>query len=440
MKKIKYLLLALAVVFAGMTNVNAATATPELTTLGTKNILLANGTPITIEEPTTAGMGATVKWEGGEIEVPADVTIIGGYHNDAVNKVSTSITMNGGTVKNIFGGGLHISYVTDANIVMNGGKVTSSIMGGGYEEFVNCGQSDFNAVTEAQVMSSTTKVENTVITINGGNLDGAMIFGGGGAHAYTETAIIKLNEYEGKISYLVAGGSNGYTGSSEIIMNNGEVGVVQSVNRGTMDTANIEINGGKVDTAYVGGETDPTVTGTFNEANMVITGGEVANVEVGQNGIDANNSSISAKDNITLTYNKNTVTNIDETQFSEQSVMKTIKLTIIAEGEEFSDEIPLGTKFTNDDVIEIKKEINRNIEAEGLKFDDFYKDANYTEVYDMTTEFTEDTTVYAKFMELQEDDGTQNPETADISLYGMIITILFGVVGLSYTIKKRKFD
>lgn len=440
MKKIKYLLLALAVVFAGMTNVNAAIATPELTTMGTKNILLANGSPITIEEPTTTGMGATVKWEGGQIEVPADVTIIGGYHNDAVNKVTTSITMNGGTVKNIFGGGLHISYVTDANIVMNGGKVTSSIMGGGYEEFVNCGAPDFNAVTEAQVMSSTTKVENTVITINGGNLDGAMVFGGGGAHAYTESATIKLNSYEGKISYLVAGGSNGYTGTSEIIMNDGKVGVVQSVNRGTMDTANIEISGGTVDTAYVGGETDPSVTGTFNEANMVISGGKVTNVEVGQNGIDGNSSSISAKDNITLTYNKNTVTNIDENQFAEQSIMKTIKLTIIGEGENVSIEIPAGTKLTADDVIEMKKEINEKLGAEGLKLDDFYKDTSYTEIYDMTTEFTEDTTVYVKFIALQEDDGTANPETADINLITILGTILFGIVGLGYTIKKRKFN
>ena len=102
MKKIKYFIFAFAMAFVGVLGVNAATATPELTVIGSKNILLANGTAITVEAPKTAGMGATVKWDGGEIEVPADVTIFGGYHNDAANKVATNITVNGGIVKNVY--------------------------------------------------------------------------------------------------------------------------------------------------------------------------------------------------------------------------------------------------------------------------------------------------------------------------------------------------
>lgn len=440
MRKFKYLLFAFAIAFSGMLGVNAATATPELTVIGSKNILLANGTAITVEAPKTAGMGATVKWNGGEIEVPADVTIFGGYHNDATNKVATNITVNGGTVKNVFGGGLHISYVTTANITVNGGKITGSIMGGGYEEFVNCGGADFNAVTEANVMNSTTKVESATIKINGGNLDGAMVFGGGGAHSYTGKALIEINGHEGEISYLVAGGSNGYTGNAEIVMNDGQVDVVQSVNRGTMDTADVEIKGGNVDTAYVGGETDPSVTGTFKEANMTITGGNVTNVEVGTNGVDDNKQSITAKENVTLTYNKDTVTNIDETQFREEAIEKTVKITFVYNGEEVTEEIPYGTKFSAEDLNGIKLEINKEIEKEGLRFDDFYADEALTKKFDMTGEFTEDTTVYIKTVEFREDDGTKNPETADIGIFSAMLAIILGAVGFGFTLKKRKFN
>ena len=421
-------------------NAFAATA-PELVEYGGKNILLANGTAITIEATTTEGMGATVKWDGGQIEVPANVTIFGGMHN-STEAVDTSITMNGGTVKNVFGGGLHVSTVKKASIVVNGGTITSAIMGGGYEEFVNCGKGDFNAVAEADVLESTTKVEETSITVNGGNLDGIIIYGGGGAHAYTGTASIVLNDFEGKLSYLVAGGSNGHTEKASVELAGGEVEVLQSVNRGTMDTIEMTVSGGKVTNAYVGGEPDKSVTGTFNNASLEITGGEVENVSVGSNGYDAtNNESISAKDDIVLSYNKNAVTNIDETEFAEDSVVKTVKLTFSANGESESVEIPVGTELKAEEIEELEKELTELLADTGYKFDNFYADAEFTKVFDMTKPFDEDTTVYLKFVQLrQETDGTTNPDTSDISLYGTIIAILLAAAGLGYTIKKRRFN
>lgn len=443
MKKIKLLAVALITAFAGMLTVNAETVQPELTVIGGKNVLVANGVAITVEKPTTEGKGATVKWDGGSVEVPADVSIFGGMHN-STEKVNTSITVNGGTVKNVFGGGLHISTVGTANIVVNGGKITSSIMGGGYEEFADCTLGDFNKVTEADVMDSTTKVETAKITVNGGNLDGAMIFGGGGAHAYTGSASITLNGYEGKISYLVAGGSNGYTGTAEITLNDGKVGVLQSVNRGSMDSAAITIEGGQVENVYLAGEVDPSVTGTIGEVTAEIIGGEVTNVEVGQNGLDNTGASVSAKDVVTLSYNKDVVKNIDETEFAEESVVKTLTLTLkySADGvtEELSIQIPVGTKYTAEDVADIKEEIANELATEGINLDDFYADEELTKVFDMTQEFTEDTTVYLKFVQLREDDGTTNPETSDISVYGVIVAILLGTVGLGYAIKKRRFN
>lgn len=441
-KKILFFAMSLILSAFIIPNASAAAKTLEYQTIGGKNILFANGTAIKVEAPTTAGMGATIVYEGGSIEVPADTTIFGGYHNNN-EIVDSSIIMNDGTIKNIFGGGLHISHVNHAYIEINGGKITSSIMGGGYEEFVDCGGTDFNAVTEADVMSSTTKVETTDIIVNGGNLDGAMIFGGGGAHAYTETASITLNAYEGKLSYLIAGGSNGYTGNASIKVNNGEVGVVQSVNRGTMDTATITIAGGKIDNAYVGGETDPTVTGTFNEASMEITGGTVTNVEVGSNGVTENKESISAKDNITLTYNKDTVTNIDETEFAEDTVIKTVKLTFSAMNESETIEVPVGTQLTEEDVEELKNELQASLTDSGYTFEDFYADEDLTKKLDLTQPINDDLIVYMNLVQLREEDpkdDTTNPETSDIGLAGLVITILLAGTGLGYTIKKRKFN
>lgn len=438
MKKLKLFAIALITAFAGILNVNAETVQPELAVIGGKNVLIANGVAITVEAPTTEGMGATVKWDGGSIEVPADVTIFGGTHN-STEEVNTSITVNGGTVKNVFGGGLHISKVGTANIVVNGGRITSSIMGGGYEEFTNCTLGDFNKVTEENVMSSTTKVTSTSITVNGGNLNGTMIFGGGGAHAYTGEAVITLNSYEGKLSYLIAGGSNGYTGKAEIILNDGEVAVVQSVNRGSMDTAEITINGGDVDNAYVGGETDPSVDGTFKEASMAINGGTVTTVEVGTNG----GKTEDATEVAVLTYHTGTVTNpIDENEFKEENVTETITLTFSAEGETESVEIPVGTTFTTEDIETLKAELVASLVDTGYTFDDFYADEALTTKFDMTQPFNADTTVYMKLVKLPEEekDNTTNPDTSDIGLVGIIAAIVLASTGLGYTIKKRKFN
>lgn len=433
MKKFKNLFVALVVMFAGIITVNAAPKTPEYGVIGGKNILLANGTEITIAAPKTAGMGALVKWEGGEIEVAADTTIFGGKHN-STDEENTKITMEGGTVKNIFGGGLHISKVATAEITINGGTITGAIMGGGYEEFTNCTEGDFNVVTEADVLDSTTRVENVTITVNGGNLNGAQVYGGGGAHAYTGTAKIVLNDYEGTISYLTAGGSNGYTASGTIELNAGKVGVLQGINRGSMDTISVKVEGGEITNAYVGGENDPSVTGKFNEATMEITGGKVTNLMPGTN------AGVAAKDEIEVVYHEDTVENVDENTFAEDTIIKTIALTIKFEDFEETIQIPKGYAFTEEEIEDLKNNINKEVEDLGLKFEDFYLDEDCTKKLDLTQPIEEDTTAFVKFTQLREDDGTKNPETSDISVYGIIAAILLGTVGLGYTIKKRKFN
>ena len=440
MKKIKLFLLVLMVMFSGIITVNANAETPEYEVIGGKKVLLANGTEITIKAPKTAGMGALVTWNGGEIEIAADTSIFGGKHN-STDKVSTKITMEGGTVRNIFGGGLHISYVSTAEIVVNGGKITSAIMGGGYEEFTECTEGDYNKVTEADVLNSTTKVDKTLIVVNGGNLDGAQVYGGGGAHSYTGNAEIYLHSFEGTVSYLTAGGSNGYTEKAHVELNDGKVGVLQGVNRGSMDQIYVAIQGGEVKNAYVGGENDPSVTGTFTASVMEITDGKVENLYPGTNGVDkTTNAAISAKDSIEVLYNEDSVTNIDKSQFSEDSVIPMIDFIMVLENAEETISVPAGMSFTSEEVEKLKKAINEELEESMKEVEDFYSDEEYTKKFDFTAPINNDVKVYIKIVELRENDGTVNPDTSDISIYAVVLSILLGTAGLGYTIKKRRFS
>lgn len=441
MRKFKYLLFAFAIAFSGMLGVNAATGMPEKLVVGAETVFFANGHEITITAPTTAGMGATVTWDGGSMELPSDAWVFGGTHNNSTDMVNSKITMNGGQLYAIVGGGLHASKVNTAAITINNGTLKSVYGGGVASIFFDAPTTeekshDYNG--DAKV--STTSVEKATITINNGTLT-KYIYGGGMGYNYTGETTIIVNGGDQSSAILTAGGANGYTGNATVVFNDGKLGIYQSVNRGTVDDTQTEVNGGTIDQVYLGGQsTDSSVTGTVGNVDMTITGGNVTNVEVGTNGVDDNKQSITAKENVTLTYNKDTVTNIDETQFREEAIEKTVKITFVYNGEEVTEEIPYGTKFSAEDLNGIKLEINKEIEKEGLRFDDFYADEALTKKFDMTGEFTEDTTVYIKTVEFREDDGTKNPETADIGIFSAMLAIILGAVGFGFTLKKRKFN
>lgn len=126
--------------------------------------------------------------------------------------------------------------------------------------------------------------EAEVVVVNGtGTGSYPIVYGGGEGISYVGTTDVKVQG--GNWDYVIAGGSNGYTGVSNLTITGGVIGIVQSVNRGSMDEANISISGGTITNAYVGGDaSDAGVTGTIAAANMEITGGTVTNAYVGTNG------------------------------------------------------------------------------------------------------------------------------------------------------------
>ena len=110
------------------------------------------------------------------------------------------------------------------------------------------------------------------------------LFGGGNGYSVVWNSNIKV-EGETEINYLVAGGSNGYTNKSRIVMDGGHAKVMQGVNRGILNRAELILNGGVVDNFYVAGEVDPGVTGVQHEGYVELNGGEVVKFFKGNSGL-----------------------------------------------------------------------------------------------------------------------------------------------------------
>lgn len=142
----------------------------------------ANGTPVTIEDRTDGIAGALVKWNGGEKLLTADNSVFGGSHDSATKLDSTSITMNGGTLNNIFGGGLHKSYVGTSTVVINGGTIKGGVQGGGASSYAKttCHRPWY----DGDRANAPTVVDNAIVTINGGKFYN--VYGGGEGISYTK--------------------------------------------------------------------------------------------------------------------------------------------------------------------------------------------------------------------------------------------------------------
>ncbi len=272
----------------------------------------ANGTSVVIDED--AAGNTVVSWDGGSQIVPSTVSIFGGGVENT-SYTSSNITMNGGTVAALYGGGVslepaQIATVGTANITVNGGTVLASVNGGGLL-YTTVGTSNvviqdgrvaavegggiasatvngttYSAGTEDDAINSLNRVNTANVTINGGVIDTTpsnygLVYGGGQGYSYTGTANLTINGGDMSNAYVTSGGSNGYTGTATTRINGGDINILQSVNRGSVESADIKVTGGTIENAYVGGETDPTVTGTINSVNFNTLGGTIQTLQPG---------------------------------------------------------------------------------------------------------------------------------------------------------------
>lgn len=303
--------------FFATSSVKASNIQPQYdaTFNNNKGILYANGNDIIINKNSN---GKTiVNWDGGNVEVPETVCIVGGGKEETVyeksniimedgtvsliygggmslieNKISTvntsNVTINGGTVlETVYGGGLIYSKVETGNLTINGG-IIKSVVGGGAASASISGIS-YSAGTETDMQNSKNRVDNANATINGGTIDSTpsnygLVFGGGQGYSYVGNSNLIINNGNMSKAYVTAGGSNGYTKNTNTEISGGTINFFQTVNRGKEEFAKVKISGGEITTAYIGGETATDVTGIISKVDFSIIGGNVNQLNAGTSG------------------------------------------------------------------------------------------------------------------------------------------------------------
>lgn len=401
-------------------------------TLGSQKCFFANGTHISIEERDDGVQGAKIVWLDGDetktVNVPSDINVFGGAHHDSTNYPSTKITMNAGTVKNIFGGGLHQSSVTNAEVIINGGKVTGSITGGGANVLAN---SDFGSHTNSNFE---TVVTNANTTINNGSAYN--VFGGGEGNSITNNATLNING--GSFNYVTAGGSNGTTGNANVKITSGQIALLQSVNRGQVSVADVRVLGGTIDKLYVGGETaDANVTGAIGQISLDITGGSVVNnLYIGKSGgqligTTGNNTKVDVD-----IYLGATVNMPNPNEFQNISVTQYVFVTI--DGNRFE----LETGKTLADIPELLAIKN----VAGKEFVHFVK-ADTGEVFEETTPINSNTDLKTVFKEIAKpapdvvpDNKDETPKTGESNIFNIIAitSLIFSLVGFVIASKIKR--
>lgn len=390
----------------------------------------ANGTPVTVEARTDGQDGALIKWDGGEKAVPADTSVFGGSHESDEKLESTNVTVNGGSLHNVFGGGLHKSSVGNSLVIINGGKFTGFIQGGGASSYTaTCGHTQYAGDKDG----ATTVVDNAIVVINGGEI-AKDVFGGGEGISYTKKASVTVNKsFTGNIRYVTLGGSNGYTDDATALLKGGKIKVLQSVNRGFMETAEITVNGAEIENAYASAEGDDQKLGVNKKAVINIISGKVKNVAPGQKGTPNEN----AADISEISYVEGTVVN-EPTNFNEDKVTVNINLTL--KSDEFADtiQIPKGTTFTDDELQKIIDEINNELKEDKMKFEGFFKDKELKNKFDFSEEINADTTIYLKLVEIKAETSNKeaNPQTSDMNL--ALILASLGLASAGAVLVSRK--
>lgn len=393
--------------------------------------VFANGTPITVEERTDGEAGALIKWEGEELAVPANTSVFGGSHDNATKVESTSITVNGGTLYNIFGGGLHKSYVGTARVTVTGGTINGNIHGGGASSYAGttCHQPWYAGDKE----NATTVVDEAIVTIKGGNLSSATdVFGAGEGISYTKKATLTITkEFTGNIRYATAGGSNGYTDDAKVFANGGKIKVLQAVNRGFIETSEMTVDGAEVEKAYASSEGDDQKLGVMQEAKLIVKSGKVGYAAPGQKG----NPGEIANDVSTIEYKEGTVTTVEK--FDADATTVTVNLMLIAGDEEQTIQIPKGTVFTEEELKAMVEEINNELAADNLELVGFYLDEKLTQEFDFSTPIEQDMELYMKLKAITPEQKVENPETSDVNIFLILSLVAVGAFGTTLVLKNR---
>lgn len=404
-KLLLIILVALALFFIlniGST-VKAAEEPAYETISGGIECFFAKGTPITIEARGDGQEGAFISWEGGSQLVTNNVRVFGGGHADNSSYESSNITMQGGTIRSIFGGGLHGSTVTNANVTVIGGTITSGITGGGASILAN---STCHGTTETQVANTNVVIE--------GNAKVEAVFGGGeGTSSDVQSANVAING--GSVNYAIAGGSNGNTYDANLIVTGGNITVMQSVNRGTVNAADMKLTGGTVQKLYVGGEEDSNVTGTINKVALNIgENATVTNLYMGTSGGTKIGTSGSDLVDVDVRIHAEANVNIaDPGEFADGVIVTYVYVTV----NDIKYELEKGEPLTY-----LSETLEKVKNVEGKDFVKFVRKGT-DEAFDENAPINEDVELEAVYKDKKQSDITP-PTGVEDKTTGVIITMM----------------
>ena len=293
------------------------------------NNFFANGTPITISatapedgtpvtfdaEFTATGSSAYISWDDDGttkcVGVSDAVSVWGGADGSSstVSVGNASITMTGGTVKNILGGNLGqenadqngCSSVTgDVNISITGGSVTELIYGGGENntcvdgtvaitlENVKLGTNCYvNGGVLGHGKEGVRNIENGTMTtyavvnkviINATDSTAYVLGGGGSGSTKVKEAIVTLNGCT--VANLYASGINGEMEKSSLKATDCTVtGELAATNRGFIKTADVTLKDCKISLLMTGATTGCFETDSGKPDGSGITGSIVWKID-----------------------------------------------------------------------------------------------------------------------------------------------------------------
>ena len=218
-------------------------------------------TSITMESGTVKAIfggscSGTLKGTTSIVIESGTVEAIYGGGNGSVTDGSTKIVLNGGNIGELYGGGYAGAVMEDTSVEINGGIINTSVFGGGANSAVHSG-------TNVKVSSGTVGLVygggdygavtgGTSVTISGCEEITAVY--GGGYCASVDNSNVKIDG--GIVGSAFGGGESGaVTGRTTVTINGGVINytVYGGSNEAAAQSTSIELSGGTAKEIYGGG-------------------------------------------------------------------------------------------------------------------------------------------------------------------------------------------
>lgn len=220
----------------------------------------------------------------------AQGTVNGTSSTSSATSYPTNVTVVGGTMNNVYGGGLGTNSI-EANVW---GPVTVSVTGGtinnvfGGNNVNGTPQSTISVtVNDACATEPTCSTETPTYTING-------VFGGGNAANYDGTPTVTISD--GAIKEVYGGGNAAEVESTTVSMTGGFVGTLYGGGKGASavvnGTSTVNMTGGTAIGVFGGGNAGPIGTSSTDPNSTVISTVTVNNATVCTNVFGGGNAAV----------------------------------------------------------------------------------------------------------------------------------------------------